>query len=67
MHTRGNPDFEILYSMQNPKSVIRRIRGREQAGTSQAERSFSQNQEEFHSFQEFEWETIFERSLLRSK
>ena len=38
-----------------------------QEGTSQIEWSFSQTQEEFLSFQDFDLETKFEQSLLRSK
>ena len=55
---------EILHSVENIESLIRRRRGKEQVGISQIERSFSQNQEEFHSFQYFELEINFERSLL---
>ena len=53
--------------MENPKILVRRRRGKEQISTSHAERSFSQNQEENFSFQYFELETNFEKSLLRSK
>ena len=50
--------------MENPEILIRRRYGKERINTSQTEGSFSQ---EFHSFQNFEWETSFQRSLLRSK
>ena len=53
--------------MENPEILIRRRHGKEQINTSQVESSFSHNQEEFHSFQDFDLETNFERSLLRSK
>ena len=66
-HIIGKPDSEILYSVENTGSLIRHRCGKEQVGTSQVERSFSQNQEEFHSLQEFELETNFKRSLLKSK
>ena len=63
-HTRGNPSSAILYGVENPKRLIRCRPGKERINTSQTEGSFSQ---EFHSFHNFEWETSFQRSLLRSK
>ena len=66
-NTRGNPDSEILYSVENLEILIRHRCGKEQVGTSQIERSSSQNQEEFLSFQYFELEINFERTLLKSK
>ena len=63
----NNHNYEILYSAENPESLIRRRCGKEQVGTSQVERSSSKNQEEFLSFQYFKLEANFENCLLRSK
>ena len=63
-HTRGNPSSEILHSVENLKILIRRQPSKERINTSQIEGSFSQ---EFHSFQNFEWETNFERSSIKFK
>ena len=52
--------------MGDPKILIRKRKGKEHEGTSQIEISFSQTQEEFISFQDFDLETKFEQSLLRS-
>ena len=59
-HTRGNPSSEILYGVENPERLIRCMSGKERINTSQTEGSFSQ---EFHSFQDSEWETRFKRYL----
>ena len=53
--------------MENLEILIRCRRAKEQINTSHVERSFSQNQEEYFSFQCFELETNLEKSLLRSK
>ena len=55
----------MLYSVENLEILIRRSSGKERINTSKIEGPFSQ--EVFHSFQDFHWETSFERSLLRSK
>ena len=36
-HTRGSLNFENLYSVEDTESLIRKIRGKEQVGTSQIE------------------------------
>ena len=66
-HTRGNPNSKNLYSVEDPKSLIRKRKRKEWEGTSQIERSFSQTQEEFLSFQDFDLETNFEQFFLRYK
>ena len=62
-HTRGNPDIEILQSVENPEKLFR-IRGKEKINISQFGASSSQ---EFHNIQDFRWGTNFERSFLKSK
>ena len=62
-HTRGNTNTETLLSVENPEILLRN-RAKEQIDISQFGASSSQ---EFHSIQDFGWETNFERSLLKSK
>ena len=64
-HTRGNSDSKILYSVENPKSLSRRRRGKEQISTSHTERPLFQHQEEYYSFQVLDLEIDVEMSLLR--
>ena len=45
MHTRGQPNSEALYSVEDLEILIRKIKGKEQIGTPQIEWHFSQNQE----------------------
>ena len=66
-HTRVKLDSEVLYGVGNPESLIRHRHGKEKINTSQVERSFSQNQEEYFTFQDFKLETNLENSMLRYK
>ena len=60
-HTRGNPNTEILLSVENPERLLRSKR-KEQINISQFRASSSQ---EFHSIHDFGRETNFEKSLLK--
>ena len=58
MRTRGNPNSKILYSVENPEILIKRRCCKEQVGTSQFDRSYSQNQEEFITFNISSWKQV---------
>ena len=63
LYTRGNPDTEIFQGVENPERLFR-ARGKEKINISQFGASSSQ---EFHSIQDFGWETNFERSMSKFK
>ena len=65
VHTQGNPNSEILQSVENSKSLFRRRSGKEKASTSQTERSLFQ--EEFYSFQDLDLGLNVGNPMLRYK
>ena len=60
---RGNPNTETLQSVEDPERLLRN-KNKEKINSSQFGASSSQY---FHSIQEYEWKTIVERLLLKSK
>ena len=63
--TRGNPNSEILQSVENPERLFRHRTRKEKDSTSQTERSLFQ--EEFYSFQDLDLGVNVGNYLLRSK
>ena len=61
--TRGNPNTDILQSMENPQILLRN-KNKEKINSSQFGASSSQY---FHSIQESKWKTSVERLLLKWK
>ena len=63
VNIRGSPNTKTLQSMENPERLLRN-KNKEKINSSQFGASSSQD---LHIIQEYEWETIVERLLLKSK